>query len=522
MSETLQATYDELPYVSRPRYATHPDCLATVATLLGMRPAPPDRCRVLELGCATGGNLIALAEALPGSRFVGIDLSPRQVDQGQAVVRALGLNNVELRALSILDVDDSFGAFDYVVCDGVYSWVPEAVREKILAVCKRNLAPEGVAYVSYNTYPGWHQRGLVRGLLTFHARRFAALHDRVRQARAFLDFLVRSVPDPDGTYGRLLREEADLLARSGDSYVFHEHLEEENCPVYFREFAGRAAAHGLQYLEDAWSHTRLAGLDPELEAALRQWSADKIDLEQYLDFLHNGTFRRSLLCHDGVALSRTPSPDLLFDLHATALARPVSAQPGVCSTAAEEFRTERGKSVSTNIPPVKAALLALFEAWPGALSFDAVWAAARQRLGRGAAAEEEGGRGLLAQALLQLYLSNLVALHVHPPPFVMEPGDRPLASPLARLQAADGDRVTSRLHKLVDLEGVDRHVLLCLDGTRDRAAIVDALAEAVTSGRVELRHDGRPLRDAEEVRALVGAALGPSLRRLAGSALLIG
>jgi methyltransferase-like protein/SAM-dependent methyltransferase len=521
MSEALQATYDELPYISQPRYATHPDCLATVATLLGMRPAPPDRCRVLELGCATGGNLIALAEALPGSRFVGIDLSPRQVAQGQAVVRALGLTNAELRALSILDVDDTFGEFDYVLCDGVYSWVPEAVREKILAVCKRHLAPQGVAYVSYNTYPGWHQRGLVRDLLAFHARQFVAVHDRVRQARAFLDFLVRSVPDPDSTYGRLLREEADLLARSGDSYVFHEHLEEVNCPVYFREFAGQAAAHGLQYLDDAWSHTRLAGLDPELEAALRQWSADKIDLEQYLDFLHNGTFRRSLLCHDGVALSRTPSPDLLFDLHATALARPVAAQPDVCSTAAEEFRTERGKTVSTNIPPVKAALLALFEAWPGALSFDAVVAAARHRLGPGAAAQE-GDRRLLAQALLQLYLSNLVALHVRPFPFVREPGDRPLASPLARLQAADGNRVTSRLHSLVELEGVDRYVLRYLDGTRDRAAVVDALAEAVTSGRVELRHDGQPPHNAEEVRALVGAALGPSLCRLASSALLIG
>src|SRR5262249_52698072 len=154
----------------------------------------------------------------------------------------------------------------------------------------------------------------------------------------------------------------------------------------------------------------------------------------------------------------------------------------------------------TNMPLVKAALLALYEAWPGALPFDAVLAAARQRLGRGAAAEE-GGRGLLAQALLQLYLSNLAALHAPPPPFGREPGDRPLASPLARLQAADGDRVTSRLHKLVDLEGVDRYVLLCLDGTRDRAAIADALAGAVASGRVELRHDGQPLRDAEEIRA---------------------
>jgi methyltransferase-like protein/cyclopropane fatty-acyl-phospholipid synthase-like methyltransferase len=519
MSEAIGTTYDDIPYISRPRYATHPDCLATVATLLGLRPAPPDGCRVLELGCATGGNLIALAEALPGSRFAGIDLSPKQVAPGQAVVRALGLANVELRPLSILDIDESFGEFDYLICDGVYSWVPEAVREKILSVCRRHLAPQGVAYVSYNTYPGWHQRGLVREMLNFHAGRFAGPAERVRQARALLDFLVRSVPNPDSTYGRTLREECDALAREPDSYLFHEHLEEENHPVYFHEFAGRAAAHGLQYVEDAWSHALLAGPDPAVAAALRQWSPDLIHQEQYLDFLHNRTFRRSLVCHADVALNREPSPDLVLAFCVRALARPVVERPDVGSTAAEEFRTDRGQTVSTNIPLIKAALVALYEAWPAALRFDALLAAARERLGPAAA--DDGPRPL-AQALLQLYLSNLVALHVHSPEFVLEPGERPRASPLARFEAATGNRVTSRLHALVDLDGLDREVLRCLDGSRDRGGLLDALAAAVTAGRVELRQDGRQLREAGEVRALLGQTVGPCLRRLALSALLIG
>src|SRR3954451_17035602 len=100
-------SYDEVPYQSSPRYATHPDCLATLATLLGMRPAPVDRCRFLELGCSTGGNLLCMAEALPHSRFVGIDLSPVQIDTGRRVVEALGLANVRLETRSILDVDES-------------------------------------------------------------------------------------------------------------------------------------------------------------------------------------------------------------------------------------------------------------------------------------------------------------------------------------------------------------------------------------------------------------------------------
>ena len=104
-----------------PFLQTHPDQLAAVATLFGMRPQPPDRCRVLELGCAGGGNLIPMALALPESRFLGIDLSRRQISTGQALVRKLGLRNIGLQPLSVLDLDSRFGRFDYIICHGIYS-----------------------------------------------------------------------------------------------------------------------------------------------------------------------------------------------------------------------------------------------------------------------------------------------------------------------------------------------------------------------------------------------------------------
>jgi SAM-dependent methyltransferase len=168
--EVPATSYDEVPYASDPYPQSHPDQLATVATLFGMAPAPVDRCRVLELGCARGGNLIPLALALPRSRFVGIDSSAHQVVAAREVIAALGLGNIEVSQRSILDVDAGFGSFDYIICHGTYSWVPSEVQDKILAVCARNLAPGGVAYVSYNTYPGWHLRGLVRDLLCYHRR----------------------------------------------------------------------------------------------------------------------------------------------------------------------------------------------------------------------------------------------------------------------------------------------------------------------------------------------------------------
>ena len=107
-------------------------------------------------------------------------------------VDAIGLTNVELKCLSILDVTPEFGTFDYVVCHGVYSWVPAPVREKILDICRRNTTPQGVAYVSYNTYPGWHMRGMIRDMMLYHASHFAEPLTKVGQSRALLDFLAET------------------------------------------------------------------------------------------------------------------------------------------------------------------------------------------------------------------------------------------------------------------------------------------------------------------------------------------
>jgi methyltransferase-like protein/2-polyprenyl-3-methyl-5-hydroxy-6-metoxy-1,4-benzoquinol methylase len=513
MVETALSSYEEVPYESKPLHPTHPDSLAAVATLLGMSPAPAPSCRVLELGCADGGNLIPLAEALPHSTFLGIDLSPRQVEAGKQTIAALGLTNVELRALSILALDDSFGAFDYLICHGVYSWVPAEVQDKILDICERNLAPQGVAYVSYNTYPGWHTRGLVRDLMGFHVRQFTEPEVRVGQARAFLDFLVRAVPEPESTYGRLLREEADTLRRQADYYLFHEHLEDLNRPVYFSEFMERAAAKGLQYLGEAWYHTTLSGLPAEVAETLQAISSDLIRLEQYVDFLRNRTFRRTLLCHAGVQLNREPTPQLLTNLHATALARPVEPEGNSSPTGAETFRADNGQSIATNIPVVKAALRCLFEAWPRALSFAGLWSAVQARLGP--TTPEEGQR-LLAGVLLECYLTNLVGLHVHPPEFLLEVSPRPVASPLARFQAATSAAITNRRHRLVSLSPFDRLVVQHLDGTRDRGALLDMLVELAE--RKVLTVDGT---EQGEVRAALDTELTGSLERLAKSAVLL-
>ena len=159
---TIAASYDAIPYPNLGYSHTHPDHLATLATLLGLDPASPEKCRVLELGTASGWNIIPFAHAFPESQFVGIDISPIQIQEGQAAIQALGLQNIRLEARDILEITPELGEFDYIIAHGVYSWVPPEVRDALMRVCKQNLAPNGVVYISYNTYPGSYMTRMVR------------------------------------------------------------------------------------------------------------------------------------------------------------------------------------------------------------------------------------------------------------------------------------------------------------------------------------------------------------------------
>lgn len=63
---------------------THPDRLAAMAILHGLSPAPVEQCRVLEIGCNEGANLIPMAYAIPTSEFAGFDLARLRIERGQA------------------------------------------------------------------------------------------------------------------------------------------------------------------------------------------------------------------------------------------------------------------------------------------------------------------------------------------------------------------------------------------------------------------------------------------------------
>jgi len=468
----MPESYDEVLYPGYAYRQTHPDRLATMATLFGMNPAPVEACRVLELGCGDGGNLIPMAFGLPKSQFVGIDLARHPIEKGQAMVGTLGLENITLRQLDLVDVSGELGQFDYIVAHGLYAWVPPVVQDKILAIAKSNLAPNGVAFVSYNAYPGGHLRTMVREMMLYHTRNLQDPDQRISQAQALVSFLAESRTESDA-YGMFLKAELNRVLERRGEFLYHDDLAQVFAPFYFHQFIEHAARHGLQYLAEAnFSDMHAPAATPAVAQMLDGLSGGIVEKEQYLDFLKCRKLRQTLLCHREVSLDRALKPEHMTRFHVASPAVPVSAKPDVCSEAAEEFRGAQGSGMVTAHRIAKAAIFELSELWPQSLPFQELLERVRCRLG-GAASQDALALG---EILLRTSSAGLVELHVHAFRFAAEAGERPVSSPLARLQLQNGAMITTLRHARVEVEGeIERQLLLLLDGTRDRAALLSEL-----------------------------------------------
>jgi SAM-dependent methyltransferase len=476
--------YDEIAYPSFSFAQTHPDRLGAIAALYGLSPAPVERCRVLELGCGNGSNLIPMAFCLPESRFVGVDLAASQIQAGLARAAGLGLRNIELRCADLMEITPELGQFDYLIAHGLYSWVPPQVREKIFAIGRENLAPHGVAYVSYNTFPGGHLRRMVREILLYHVRGILDPAERIRESLALARHISNWKHEKDNERD-LLRAEFARLLQYDPHHFYHDDLADYNSPVYFHEFMEQAARHGLQYLAEADFYEMQAPppVVGEQDPPRLPSPEDRIEFEQYLDFLRCRRFRQTLLCRAGVAVERSACPSRLWGLYLSSPLRAASENPDLGPGKIERFVGPKDSQVETDFPAAKAALLLLAEAYPRALRFEDLLkrsralAAAGQTDGDDWPAQIADG---LARLLLRLYAVNAVEVSAGAPRFTVELSAHPAVSRLVREQLTSGQVVVNQLHRQVEIRDEKaRHLLQLADGTRDLAALRRELAARV-------------------------------------------
>jgi SAM-dependent methyltransferase len=498
--EAVARSYDDAPYESHPFAFSHPSRVAAVARLMGLETPLVSTCGVLELGCAGGGNLIPMAMAFPAARFVGIDLSARQIADARETAQTLGVANVDLRVMNIRDVGDDFGRFDYVIAHGVFSWVPPDVQEKLLSVCARNLSPHGVAMISFNTYPGWLARDVLREMMQLHARGAATEAGRAAAGREILKRLGEWLAPQTTPFAQIIRDEVAASADWTDYYLLHEYLERDNRPFYFRKFVDRAAAHGLKYLGDAEPGTSAVEQFPvEMQESLRATARDALELEQTIDVLRKRTMRKTIVCHADVPLAAEMAPERMKGMFVAASLKRAADRD-------DEFELASAHRLTSQNPATAAVLGRLADAWPQALPADSFSPDA-------------------AVILLQLIRRDAAEVYAHPPVFARTPGERPIASPLARLQASRGPKVTSLRHETVSLDEPRRQLLELLDGAQDRAGLVEEIAAAVeadpgAAAAAAVAAAGRS-NDGRALRAALRADLDRTLDYLAANALLV-
>ena len=469
-TDDLRKAYDEIPYVNPPKPYTHLSRIAAIGQRRGITTHSSTRCRVLELGCADGGNLLPMAFRFPESQFLGIDLSPIQIELGQKSIENLSLKNFELRAADILALrPEDLGRFDFIIVHGVYSWVPAEVQQGILSICRDCLSESGIAYISYNTYPGWRGKQALLDMLRYHTRNIVDLRKKVEAAFDLLSILpqVTDLPnDPGVLLAQRLRDDLKHVEDPA-TYLLHEYLVDVNEPIYFTEFLKRIHAVGLKYVDDAYPGS--ASLD-RLNIAAQDWArerfTDEAEQQQYVDFIGNVSFRRSLVCCDSVQLDRKVTLDHLKPLHALAICRSEPSESSV-----PKYKTDSGRSFSIEHAGLQAVLKRLVSARPESVGVLEL----RELLGQDVSDDEAANmfEGLLHGAVLEFMADAS--------PCTKQVEDRPCASRLVRHQAVS-HLVTNAAHRTGRIDHpLEQELLPLLDGSHTLPELTLMIRERITT-----------------------------------------
>lgn len=444
-----------------------------------------------------------MAFGMPEARFVGIDISARQIEIAKERARALELQNTTLLPIGIEEAGALEGPFDYIICHGVYSWVPDHVRTAILDLCRKKLAPQGLAFISYNALPGWYFRKAVRDMMVYHGRYFPDRDERTTQARALVDFVADATEQLSAdTPSVQLHHHAvsavrNLIESFPDYYVVHEFMESDNEAFYLHQFAERVGEHGLQYVGDADFASMVSyNLPAEIAQTLERISVTNIAMEQYRDFVMNRAFRHSIVCHSDVQLERTVDPSVAFDLWYGMADRVRAGSDDLTSLHGAD-----GRTVTITAEPALRVLRFLSERYPQATHFNQLF-------------DEAGGesdRESFGQLLLTLLAQHVVEVTTVPFDLGNRKPSKPIAWPPAVLFSAEATSVPTRTHQSLNVNRAGRTLMPLLDGSRDDAAVMRDAFPMLATDEFVFEVDDGTLLAGEELSPQLGEELTRNL-----------
>lgn len=479
------SAYDALPYGGSAVPLSHPDRLAAAAIRAGRSAADPSRARIVELGCGEGANLIPMAYHLPESELLGVDASAGEIEIGEEARARLGLDNVRFRQADILELDaKDLGQVDFLIVHGVFSWVSDAVRARILELARDALSPNGLLYLSYNCAAGWALKAEMRALLLHHTAGLDAMEEKVRVMRELLTLLSSSPLREASLHAAALGERAERALESRDAYLVHEYLSPDNRAFRHREVVELAGAHGLAFVDELASVTAHPSLEDTLARGLRSRFDDPVEVADVADTMLGRPFRASLFARAGAVAPEADPQRVAASLCFRGRLRPKATRFSLEPDVAETFVGAGDEQIVVRPSRLKAALVELARAYPLALPFDAVMERAGMLLELRRVRVDAHDQAEVAADLLELVRLEHLAASPRAPRVAFEVSPTPRVEALTRLEAERGPVVTSPHHELCVLDPFARLLVRYLDGARARDELVERMSVHLERGEV--------------------------------------
>lgn len=494
-----------------------PGHLRAVARLHGVETAPLRKARVLELGCSSGGNLVPFAVAHPWATVIGVDVSKTHIAAGNNFIKRLGIRNVDLLALDLCSITTEFGEFDYILCHNMFSVVNPGVRAAILRICRDNLSPEGVACISYNTYPGWKALDVVRDTVRLHNVGVPEAEQATRLHQA-LDFLEHGTMDNNVLRSSIAAHLGELRHKPA-AQVLHDLSLKVNTPCYFDDFCEALDEYRLSYIADALPHTDMPeAYGPVITSFLKATlpRATRERRAQYLDISAGTAFRRSVITRRSSKrrVHKTLDLSCLPKMHYALWMSPTKA-PLKDVANNKYYRTLDGK-VTGIVDPVAVAIVeTLRQAWPATQPFTTLVDEARRFMPQRSKAPLTQA---VERAIVMLLRTGTLNVRLEPLPYSDRPPLKPRLIPglSNMLQYHDEDSPIISYYNLwhqpivPPRDPLTRFLLDRINGKNTHTALRGAVRKALYSGELPLPGE-QPMKGR---RTLDGKALALLLQTL--------
>jgi len=526
MTSSQKESYNEMPYTCKAFHFLYPGYLKSISTIFGLESPDIKNARILELGCGSGEGFFGFLGNYPSLEYIGVDISEAHIEHGKKVAKECALDNVELYAMSIEDIDKKkFGTFDYIICHGVFSWVPKNIQDKILEIMGKMLTPKGLAFVSYNSLPGWNMVNPIRDMLQYHTDLFTNKNDKVQQARTFIQFLSETSKEAGSPYSGFIENESNTIAANDDSFLYHEYLVEGNTEFYFTDFVQQANKKGLQYL----SESSLGMMDISNNLTGKAYKTlskvqDQIIREQLQDYALNRRFRSNILCRKDASVNRAIAIEQVSKIGYLANAYPSKKTEEIDFTKPLDLKftfTVNNSKVDCNVrDPIIAAMLYAFHADGFRVkSYEDILLFIKKQ---GIDCTEQAQHHIKKQLLFLLF-KNMIMPWSKDKFYLEEISSKPRVSNLVRYQARSGSKhITSQMSQSFVLDESYRYVIANMDGKNDSPSLVQKLGEQIAKDSLSLMVDGKSVTDEKLKLNLLNNIVSSALQFCKSCGFLIG